>query len=77
MSAPETIYQRIRIADVRAIDVTEINTDDSGDATVLRRSIRISGLPETNGSPTEVLELVLETTGPEDNIEIETPKLGF
>jgi hypothetical protein len=77
MSAPETIYHRIRISDVRAVDVTEITTDDSGDETVLRRSIRISGLPETNGSPTEVLELILETTGPEDHIEIETPKLGF
>jgi hypothetical protein len=62
MSTITTAFQRINLADVRDITVSDI-LDDSGQKV---RAIKFFGDPVVNGAPTPLLDLYAYSADPED-----------
>jgi hypothetical protein len=72
---PSTItdtHRAVAIADVRAVVVTDIVTSDG----VSSRAIRILGEPVADGTPTEIMQIVIRS-GSKTDLEMKAPEQRF
>lgn len=65
-------HRAVEIEDVRAVIVTDIVTADG----VSSRAIRILGEPVANGTPTEIMQIVIRSATKAD-LELKAPEQRF